>query len=366
MIEIREKGRKPFPLNKYYMKTTQRKVGIALITFVSIYITGCGKSGPSDILETAPVRVEINYKDADLMVWNTVSSIVLRVTGYNFSPIVDTQSVDSTIFFVDTPTGDERVFTALGIDTNGVAYLWGRKDTSVIEKDTTKISIELGSLLSITGDSILILRDSLPWGLSCTDLILDSLSGVYKIIPSDSFANLLLSPLKNIIIIPSDQPRDFYDNYASYVTKFNNFVYDGGIIFFSACDKGWNSGNILEAGILFPSGTTLDTVYQTDTLNLVTGTHPIVSDLDTLRGYFASYSWFTDCPPFAQVLTVCPDTVERPTLLLYQYGSGLVLLSSQPLEYEYANGIDNNDIGILLPRILSFLCSNNKRYAKPY
>lgn len=348
------------------MKTTKRKVGIALFIFVFIYITGCGKGGPSEVLETAPVMVEISYQDVDSILWRDVSNIMLRVTGDNFSPIVDTQSVDTTIFLLEVPIGDSRVFTAFGTDTNGVAYLWGRKDTNIVGGDTTRISIELSPLLGNAGDSIFILRDSLPWKLSCTDSILDSLGGVYKIIPSDSFANLLLNPLKNTIIIPSDQPQDFYDNYASYVTKFNNFVYDGGIIFFSACDKGWNSGNIFEAGILFPSGTTLDTVYQTDTLNLVTGIHPIVSDLDTLRGYFANYSWFTDCPPFAQVLTVCPDTVERPTLLLYQYGSGLVLLSSQPLEYEYANGVDNDDIGILLPRILSFLCSNNKRYAKPH
>jgi len=346
--------------NKYYMKVEKRKVGIALIIFVFIYIAGCGKGGPSDVLETAPVRVEVGYQDVDSTLWRDVSNIMLRVTGDNFSPIVDTQSVDTTIFLLEVPIGDSRVFTAFGTDTNGVAYLWGQKDTNIAVEDTIRISIELSPLLGNAGDSILILRDSLPWKLSCTDSILDILGANYTVVPSDSFANFFPNSTKNTIIIPSDQPQEFYDNYRTYATKFNNFVYDGGVMFFSACDKGWNYGDILEAGILFPSGTTLDTVYQTDTLNLVTGTHPIVSDLDTLRGYFASYSWFTDCPPFAQILTVSPDTVERPTLLVYQYGSGLVLLSSQPLEYEYGNGIDNDDIGILLPRILSFLCNDDK------
>jgi hypothetical protein len=272
---------------------------------------------------------------------------------------VDTQGVDSTFFSVDVPTGDERVFTSFGIDTNGVAYLWGRKDTNVVKGDTVRLSIILTPLLGTAGDSILILRDSLPWELSCTDAILDSLQVEYTIVPSDSFPNINLDPLKNTIIISSDQPQEFYNNYRRYVTNFNNFVYDGGVMFFSACDKGWNCGDILEAGIVFPSGVTLDTIYHTDTVNIVIGDHPIVAGLDTLRDYLASYSWFTDYPTFARILTVSPDTILRPTLLLYQYGSGLVLLSSQPLEYAYANGIDDNDIGLILPRILAFLSSDD-------
>lgn len=345
---------------KKLMNIVRREAKLAVIILVFATLAGCGGNGPSDVLETTPVSIEVGHRDADSTLWHSVTDIVLRVSGYNFSPIVDTQSVDSTIFLVNVPTGDERVFTTFGMDTNGLAYLWGRKDTGVVKGDTARILIILSQLLQTAGDSILILRDSLPWKLPCTDTILDSLGAEYTIVPSDSFANLVLDPLVNTIIIPSDQPQEFYDRYRIYVTKFNNFIYDGGVMFFSACDRGWNGGDISEAAILFPSGVTLDTICHADTLNLVTGIHAIVSNLDTLRGYFASYTWFTDCPPFAQVLTVTPDTVERPTLLLYQYGSGLVLLSSQPLEYAYSNGTGEDNIGILLPRILGFLCDDDK------
>lgn len=342
------------------MKLKKEKIGMVIVMVTFAFLIGCGRGGPSGVLETASLSIEVSHRDVDSTLWFIVSDVVLRVSGYNFSPIVDTQSVDSTIFSVDVPTGNDRVFTAFGIDTAGVAYLWGRKDTSVAKGDTTRISIIISQLLQTAGDSILILRDSLPWGLSCTDTILDSLGAEYTIVPSDSFADLILDPLVNTIIIPSDQPQEFYDRYRIYVTKFNNFIYDGGVMFFSACDRGWNGGDISKATFLFPSGVTLDTICHADTLNLVTGIHAIVSNLDTLRGYFASYTWFTDCPPFAQVLTVTPDTVERPTLLLYQYGSGLVLLSSQPLEYAYSNDTGEDNIGILLPRILGFLCDDDK------
>ncbi len=349
-----------------------KKLYIILFPFLVLCLSGCGKTSPSAV-ETAVVRVEISYSDTTL--WSYVSSIVLRVTGSEFNPIVDTQSVDSTVFFPDIPTGEGRIFTAFGLDTTGRGRLWGKSEADITE-DTTYVSIMLHPLLADGGDTIIILRDALPWGLPCTDSILDSLGMlvydslgvVQNILPSDSFADFILDPMRHIIIVPSDQPQEFYDSYRIHALKFNSFVFDGGTIFFSACDKGWNGGDILNAGILFPSGVSLDTIYHTAPINIVTGSHPIVDGIDTLRGDpFASYNWFRDYPPDAWRLSVTnyclseSDTTIKPTLLLYQYGSGLVLLSSQPLEYEYDNGIGGDDIGILLPRILEVLCSGDKR-----
>ncbi len=345
-------------LKKFHIFT----VGSILLTLSFI---GCGNDGPTDVLVYAPVIVEISYQDKDSTYWQEVDNIVLRVSGLEFSPIVDTQSVDSTTFSLEVPTGEDRIFTAFAIDTNRTAYFWGRKDTSISNEDTTRLTIELTSLLATAGDSIIILRDSLPWGLSCTDSILDSLGINTIVVNSDSFSDLLLDPYKNTIIIPSDQPQEFYNNYKTYITKFNNFVFDGGVMFFSACHKGWNNGDINASNILFPSSVMLDTIYHTDTINIVTGNHPVLEGLDTLKGYYASYGWFKDYPSFGHILTVCPspesDTTIKPTLLLYQYGSGLVLLSSQPLEYTYVHGTGVNNIGSLLPKLLSCLVDNRER-----
>lgn len=330
-----------------------------------LILEGCGERGPTENLVYAPVVIEIDHQNVDSTYWEDTDSILVRITGSNFSPIVDTQSVDSLIFYFDVPTGDDRIFTAFAIDTGGVAYCWGRKDTTVVEADTTRLTIELKLLLSTAGDSILILRDSLPWRLSCTDSILYNTGITAIVMPSDSFATLTLDPIKNTIIIPSDQPQEFYDNFKTYITKFNNFVFNGGVMFFSACDKGWNNGDISASGFLFPSGVMLDTIYHTDTINVVTGRHPVLEGLDTLKGYFASYGWFRDYPQYTQIFTVSPvsdspDTI-RPTLMLYQYGSGLVLLSSQPLEYAYSFGTGINNVGLLLPRILGFLVDKRIR-----
>ncbi len=330
------------------------KKNLPLIVLLAIFtcFLGCPREREW-IVETSPVEVKILSTDTPL--WEDVAYITLKVTGDLFLPIADTQEVgvDSTIFTVDVLPGDNRLFTAFGMDTLGVAYFWGRQDTNVIEDDTTRISVVLTEILIGGGDSLLILRDSLPWGLCCTDTILKDLGVKYRIVPSDSFAPLSLDPLRHTLIIPSDQPQLFYEAYRDHRAKFHVFVYTGGVMFFSACDKGWNKGDILEAGIRFPLGVTLDTVYRTDTINIATGNHSIVAGLDTLRSYtFASYGWFRDYPEFAQILAVTPDGL--PTLLLYQYGSGLLLLSTQPLEYEYnhANNISNDDVGILLQRIL--------------
>ncbi|MFN3699511.1 MAG: carboxypeptidase-like regulatory domain-containing protein, partial [Dictyoglomus sp.] len=47
----------------------------------------------------------------------------------------------------------------------------------------------------------------------------------------------------DLVIIEGDQPQDFYDFYTTNKNTFDTFVYNGGTIFWIACDMGWAYGN---------------------------------------------------------------------------------------------------------------------------
>ena len=57
-----------------------------------------------------------------------------------------------------------------------------------------------------------------------------------------------------MIVIAGDQPQAFYDRYATYQSKFENYVIAGGYLNFFACDMGWNGKNytVLSPALLFP------------------------------------------------------------------------------------------------------------------
>jgi len=146
----------------------------------------------------------------------------------------------------------------------------------------------------------------------------------------------------DLIIIEGDQPQAFYDIYTTNKTIFDNFVYNGGTIFWIACDMGWASGNFTST---LPGGVTWRDSY--DSYNdIVYFEHPITKNFPTqLYGNYASHGGFDnlDSANIANLMIYMRETtgdgsIQYPTYVEYRYNMGRVLATTSPLEWYVVNG----------------------------
>ncbi len=340
-------------------------IPIGLILVFGLMMTGCKKEGVTDEGEPQ-VELTIALPDpAQQPLWNDVDVLVLTVTGQDKWVIADTLNIVAgdtiAVFTLDVPPGDNRLFTLDAMDTLWVVLFWGRLETDIEEGQTYDFDIDLEPAGAAAATHIKIFRDGLPWTSSAMDTMLQREGftpgpgeNQYEIFPSDSFASVPLEVGVDMVIIVNDQNQTFYNNYAASQAKFNNFVYSGGTIFWEACDRGWAYGSILDAGITFPGGVSVDSTYIYDNYNLVYNPYyELVAGLpDTLYGTYSSHETFTGYPLGTQTFTV-NMTEGKPTLILYHYGVGWVMITGQPLEYCY-DRLPSQTTGELLPRVVRF------------
>jgi len=340
-------------------------IPIGLILAFGLIATGCEKL--TELLGGEPeVSLRISLPDpAQHPLWNNVRTVTLTVTAEDMDAVTETKNVTPgdtiVVFTLHIPAGDDRLFTLDAKDEQGVVLFWGKIKVNVTTGQTYNFDITLEPAGAGAATHIKTFRDGLPWGSSAMDTMLQRegfTSGPgenqYEIFPSDSFASVSLEVGTDMVIIVNDQNQTFYDNYAASQTKFNDFVYRGGTIFWEACDRGWAEGSILDAGITFPGGVSVDSTYIYDNYNLLYNpAYEMVAGLpDTLYGTYSSHETFTGYPITTQIFTV-NRSEEKPTLILYHYGVGWVIITGQPLEFCY-DRLPSQTTGELLPRVVRF------------
>ncbi|MCX7845073.1 MAG: carboxypeptidase-like regulatory domain-containing protein [Dictyoglomaceae bacterium] len=143
----------------------------------------------------------------------------------------------------------------------------------------------------------------------------------------------------DLVIIEGDQPQDFYDYYTANKDVFDNFVYNGGTIFWVASDCGWAEGNFTST---LPGGVTWRDNYEYYN-DIVNFDHPITKNFPAqLYGNFASHGGFDNLfvgLPIANLMIYVKETNgQLPTYIEYRYGSGRVLSTTAPLEWYVVNG----------------------------
>ncbi len=296
-----------------------------------------------------------------------IDSVTLKVTGEDFNGFEATKFVTpdmvTVTFEVELEPENEYTFFVTAKDSTGAIIYWGRVELTFNGDETIDISIEPAA--QGAANHIKLFRDDLPWSSSAMDSMLEAQGytpgtgeNQYEIIPSTAFDTVTLRPGTDMIIIQNDQAQDFYERYAANMSKFNEFVQRGGVIFWEACDRGWHDGSILDAGITLPGGVSVDSTYIYDNYNLLYNPdYELVSGLpDTLYGTFASHETFINLPENAQIFTLNMEE-RKPTLVLYNYGLGWVMVTGQPLEYNY-DRLPEQTTGLLLPRIVNFILGN--------
>ena len=207
---------------------------------------------------------------------------------------------------------------------------------------------------------IVIFRDAVPWEDELPP-ILDQMLEVmeftvgpgpdqYQVVSSAEMDTFLLTPGEDLVIIQSDQPQSFYDEYAANQVRFMQFVSLGGTMLWAACDLGWHGGSIGTAGIVLPGAVVLEP-YETWYNYVSLPGAPIVEGLPSLLyGQYASHAGIGNLPDGATVYVV--DDAEQPTLVEYDYGSGWVIMTTEPLEWNFYH---NWTAGGVMPHVVSYV-----------
>ncbi len=226
-----------------------------------------------------------------------------------------------------------------------------------------------------TASHILLLRDHYPWTRdgeepnNSTVVVIESLGFVegkgpmtYEVVPSSEFATVSLTPGDDLVIVSNDQKHDFYLAYARNQVRFNNFVWQGGSIFWGAADLGWNQGSILMAGVELPGRVVQ--MHQYDRHNYVVDPDlPLTAGLPMeMEHNLASHERFSDLVGGTTVYLV--DSFGQPTLIEFNLGRGWVIMPGQPLEHQYRYPFGEHDLESLLARIISYF-TGVERGAEP-
>jgi hypothetical protein len=211
-----------------------------------------------------------------------------------------------------------------------------------------------------TASHIVILRDEIPWSPT-VPAILDQMLEVmgleegpganeYEVVGSSELITLDLTPGEDLVIVQSDQPQAFYDAYADAQLLLSRFVRAGGTIFWEACDLGAHGGSISGAGIELPGAVSLRP-YQTWYNYVALPGAPIVEGLpEELYGQYASHSTVNGLPDGATVYI--ENDEGDATLVEFGYGSGWVIMTTQPLEWNFYHDLTS---GRVMPHVVSYV-----------
>ena len=356
------------------MNVIMRKKGIYLLLSVVILFFGCKK-----VIEPEPITVDgivtVVFPPQEDSLTSFFASWILEVTvngnSVFYTPLYDAPSPWSPNYEVSLTleAGSDRIFTVYGLDPSLSILWWAQKRVDLLPKEEFDVGLSMIPAGEGSASHIVVFRDDLSWNANTIEEVLQeegltygSDSNQYEIKGSGDFSSILsiLDPETDMMIIAADQEQSFYDNYRANQGDIEEFVKRGGGLFFEAVDRGFHNGSISDAGIVFPGVVELDPQYSYEDYNTVFNLHYSLTQgiprPDSVHGNLASHGTFLFLWPVSQTFTRGTTSGDE-TLVLYPYSAGWVMLSTQPLEFNYAMRRGQHDdrkyaIGLLLPRIL--------------
>ncbi len=333
---------------------------ILLLSLIMIFV-GCAHDNVQNTDGDSNTILVVDYPDDSLV--DYISSYRLSVIAVDIiDPVSQSAEITSTANSIDSieayiPPGEQRVLTIYFLDDEGSVIFWSKGESDIAEDDNTTLSVSAYQAAARSATRVKILRDNLPWNSDALDVVLSDIGlslGVgddqYQVIASDAFDTVSLEAGEDLVIIANDQGQVFYDNYSESQDKIELFISDGGTILWEACDLGWARGSIDSSGLELPMG--VETISGYENNNYITSSlYNITAGLDSvLIGNYASHEGFINTPQGALVYT--RDSRGLPTLMSFSNGLGWVIITGQPLEYNF-QADNSSSPGSLLPRIIS-------------
>lgn len=177
-----------------------------------------------------------------------------------------------------------------------------------------------------------------PWEYQANEEALSLYGIAYAVFSSSDFGLVDLSSFSKVVIA-SDQDQVFYNAMDSYKWWFEDYVSGGGILEIHAADWGWHGGQWVAT---LPGG--LEWVhYAANYVTIVDPTHPVVTtpnpitDAELDRWSFSVHGFFSTYPADSRIV-ITEDYTGYPAYLEIDYGAGVIVASSQTLEWAYMHG----------------------------
>ena len=196
--------------------------------------------------------------------------------------------------------------------------------------------------MNTDGGYILLIQDRLPWSTNSNAELLNELTkdqqiAGWEIVTSAEAASVDFDDY-DIIYIANDQTTETYNRLGALNGKLTQYIEDGGVLIYGACDQGWGSGKITYE---LPGGVSISTSFSRynyiadDAHDIVTGeltgggglTNGLLYSTDT------SHTIFENLPKGSNV--ILQDANGNPTLMEYSFGKGFVIASGLTWEYTY-------------------------------
>lgn len=208
------------------------------------------------------------------------------------------------------------------------------------------------------GFGVALFKNVDAWDYPANEVILKRYGIPYDVYNSTDIGTVDLSKYGKVIIA-SDQNQVFYNAVNASRTWFEDYAENGGVLEIHAADSGWNGGNWIDD---LPGGITYLSVSQ-NTINILIVHHPLVRTPNSitdpeLDGWSASaHGSFTAYP--SGTLEILEESTDfNPVYIEVPFGSGVILASSQTLEFGYDN------YARALP--YSFILENSILYLAPH
>jgi hypothetical protein len=297
--------------------------------------------------------------------FDRVTSLTATVTADDIdSPItaIDTmvQSEEYSNITISIPAGSGRNIDVAGLDSAGQQLYRTQRTVTIASGARNDISMTLMPAGYASPTKVKLFRNILPfYNPTQPESVLIDLgftqgagTNQYQVFNSSQMGSIVQTPGTDLVILQAMQETTFYKDYLASRDYMETFVREGGTMFilYTAINSGAYSDSLVN--MVFPGE--VDYKYRlTNDNHPVVEDHPIMAGVDyVLHGHSASHGYFDDLVPGTLVLTV--DTLSGPTLLIYGFGKGTVILSGQPLEFYRYYRDTYPALGSLLSRTMRF------------
>jgi len=192
--------------------------------------------------------------------------------------------------------------------------------------------LPFNAIESVGDSSILIIQNFFPWGLDMFSFIVNNFGITPTVINSSQISATDFSQF-DIVITVGDQGFDYYSAISSNVSKFEDFVANGGVVQYQLATQGDNVSIVNGVNVVFGNGENFNQVLLPN--------HPIVEGLPTiLEGNAANHCYLANLPPDAAIITETVNSLV-PTTVEYSFGNGTVIATGMTWEFLYINGYNS-------------------------
>ncbi|MBN2214952.1 MAG: choice-of-anchor D domain-containing protein, partial [Bacteroidales bacterium] len=177
------------------------------------------------------------------------------------------------------------------------------------------------------GDSsVLVIQDNGSWGIYMGDVLINNFNIYPTVINSTSIDTINLDNY-DLVITVGAQSSSYYNQLTNNISKFEQYVSNGGIIQYQTATMGANVKIVNNIDVQYG-------YYENYNDNLYPD-HPILFGLpDSIYGNWANHCYFSNLPLDIIILTQTSSS-NMPTTIEYTYGKGRVIATGMTWEYLY-------------------------------